>query len=358
MELTEPDIILLKFLSRYAVADIECIRTIYEPYGNKRYYIERLAKLKAKGNKYIAPRNKQSVYALLKNGKKLLGKMGISKTAWYSGSKSSLGRLETVSKTAALMMKAGIDVLGYIQNEAGAGKVFVPSTAIKSEIAGIDRQSRFSGILYSGCCNYVVYDLGDGSRVWQPLSEYSLFKDDLRSNWKLDGMLLLADDSHIADIAAKVTITDLNPSRPTAATKGRKNPLRLWPGYKSCCLFGKSEAVFMVKLLTTSGWRDKVVKDISGHVELLGGSPIEPDFMHSNAQVYVMLDNDLLRAHLFRNYLSAFSGEFMCSKPIHIYCLENHQAIYIGLFPDARIIPVRMSRLERILENGGGNPCK
>ena len=84
MELTGPDILLLKYLARYAVADPDCIKTIYKPYGSKRYYTERLAKLKEKGNKYIALRNKQSVYALLKNGKELLKEMGIPKPAWYS----------------------------------------------------------------------------------------------------------------------------------------------------------------------------------------------------------------------------------------------------------------------------------
>jgi hypothetical protein len=358
IELTPSDIQLLKFLARYAVADIECIRTIYRPYGGKRYYEERISRLKSREIKYISLRNQQATYTLLKKGMERLKDLGIDKAAWYSGSRKCLGRLEEVSKTAVILMKAGIDVLGDRSDLQHTEKVFIPSNIIKKEIYGIDRQSRFTGILFSNCGNHAVYNLGDGSRIWQPLSESSLFKEDLRDSWYLNGMLLLADDSHITGIAAKVIITDLNPGRPTAAVKGRKNPLRLWPGYKSCCLLSKNEAVFMVKLLTTAGWREKVIKDISGDVELLGGSPIEPDFSHNNALVYMMLDNDLLRAHLLRTYLNTFSGEYMCSNPIHIYCLENHQAIYTGLFPDARIIPVRMSRLERILENGGGNPCR
>ncbi|NJD02371.1 MAG: hypothetical protein FIA99_07215 [Ruminiclostridium sp.] len=358
IELTLSDIQLLKFLARYAVADIECIRTIYQPYGGKRYYEERISRLKSREIKYISLRNQQTTYTLLKKGMERLKNLGIDKAAWYSGSRKCLGRLEEVSKTAVILMKADIYVLGDRKDLQDTEKIFIPSNIIKKEIYGIDRQSRFTGILFSNCGNHAVYNLGDGSRIWQPLSESSLFKGDLRDGWCLNGMILLADDSHITDIAAKVTITDLNPCRHTTAVKGRKNPLRLWPGYKSCCLLGKNEAVFMIKLLTTADWRQKVIKDISGDVALLGGSPIEPDFYYNSASVYMMLDNDLLRAHLLRNYMSTFCGEFICSNPIQIYCLENHQAIYIGLFPDARIIPVRMSRLERILENGGGNPCR
>lgn len=349
MELTEPDILLLKYLSRYAIADIECIKSIYAPYGNKRYYAERLAKLKDKSNKYIAVRNKQSVYALLKNGKKLLKEMGSQNPTWYSGNKNSFRRLETVSKTAALLMKAGVNVLDDIIKVKNADNTFIPSMLVKSQVLGIDRQSRFTGILYIPAGNYAVYDLGDGSRVWQPLSEYSLFKDGLRNDWKLDGMLFLADEGSIMDIASKTIITDIIPGRLTSAVKSVKNPLRLWPGYKSCCLWSKNEAAFMVKLLKKPNWRYRVIADLFTGAELLGGSLVDPDCKYMNALIFLMMDNDLLRAHLLRNYFNACSSS---KEIIHLYCLESHTAVYATLFPELRIVPVRISRLERILEMG------
>lgn len=167
-------------------------------------------------------------------------------------------------------------------------------------------------------------------------------------------MILLADENCIRDIAAKITITDLSPGRSSAAVRNMKNPIRLWSGYKSCYLFSKTEAVFMLKLLTTPDWRKNVIADLFPDAEVLGGSPIEPDCKYMNTPVYLALDNDLLRCHLLRNYLNVCPAQSIYSGAPHIYCLESHTAIHAALFPEMRIIPVRMSRLERILDDGGG----
>lgn len=356
MELTEPDILLLKFLARYAVADIQCIRTIYKSHDNERYYQDRITKLKDKGNKYITLKNNKSTYALLKNGRQAVIDMGIHEIAWYSGKKVCLSRLESVSKTAVLLMQAGADVLSGSLEGSTAGMVFVPSNIIKKRINGIDMQSRFAGILFCSHDNFAVYDLGDGSRIWQPMSESTLFKEDLRDGWKLDGMLLLTDDGSLTNTAARVCITDISENK-NRVRKRTLNPIRLWPGFKRCCLAKKSEARITVKLLSTPDLTCRIINDMFEGAQVLNGSIGEADCIYKGIHIYLFLDNDLLRIHLIKQFFEAYPEESPKAKPTQVYCFETYYRLVADILPEARVIPIKAEKIERILQKDGGNLC-
>lgn len=350
MDLAQPDITLLKFLARYSVIDIDGIRTIYSPYGGKRYYEDRISKLRSKGVKLISIRNRQSDYVLLTHGRQALAEMGIKNIMWYSGSHKSLGRLEAVSRLAVLLIQSGLDVLADFPVSQDSYPSFIPSNIIKSMIGGIDRQSRFAGMLYTAGSSYAVYDLGDGSRMWQPLSESSLFKEGLRESFYPDGMLMLTEDRYLDDIMRRMIISDTyDRCYKNKNNRSKKQPVRLLPGYKRCCIAGKKDAALMLKLLSDKGWKKHLQLDLFPGADLLHGSSIEPDICFNDCNVYLFADNDILRAKLLRQYFDVCPEE----KAIHIFCMENALPFFTELFSKNYIVPLNKIKMERILAQGG-----
>jgi hypothetical protein len=123
------------------------------------------------------------------------------------GGDSTIKRVNSISRTAMFMTKAGI--ISVSSPDETKHYCFIPSTCWRKIQKGILSTTRFTGILFAGDHRLAVYDIGDGSMDWQLRAERSLFKPDWGSSTHATGMLFICDDDKRIEAAQRIIRTTM-----------------------------------------------------------------------------------------------------------------------------------------------------
>ena len=188
---------LLWHLSNFSIADRDtCLMFLSNSERKKPEYGLRTLMRR----EYVTQR-KDGLYGITVKGLGYLGK----EECWLScgGNREARKRLAKTSRTAALLIQCGINLLDAIPQNGEAG--FIPSPIWRKTREGITSTARFNGILFQHGKRLVVYHIGDGNMDWQTFAERSLFFQNYgKYDDRATGMLLICDDGRGPEIGQNI----------------------------------------------------------------------------------------------------------------------------------------------------------